>query len=430
MDRKAYNIYELSKEREQKLWEDCIFIFDSSALLDLYYYPEETRDEIYSDVFKKIKDRIWLANHIQYEFLKNRKNVILKPITENYTPLIDKILKPISDKIKETETLLDNLKKWTKNKDKHPYIEHSEIIKFEGFLKEYSEKYTEFSTEFTSQMEEKKEEISKLKDNDTVLSTIESYFPVGREYSFQEILKIAEEGKIRYEFDIPPGYEDLKKEKKVGTQIFGDLIIWKQILEHAKEINKNVVFICNDLKDDWCELDKKATEKRIKTPRPELIKEFNDYTGKEFWMYNQAQFIYSSNELLKSSISVKQIEQISHFITEKNKRTQPNYLVYKCYNCDSTHSIDVNDLDLDYECIESDERKMGRENHYEALSAFECMSCDYDIIGTFSIWEYPVGAINYTDIELEGAYIMKKCDLYMDLHDEDPEPEDYGQYTE
>ena len=61
---------------------------------------------------------------------------------------------------------------------------------------------------------------------------------------------IVNEGKLRYEFQIPPGYQDLKE--KIGTQIFGDLIVWKQILSHAKAINKNVIFICNDLKIDWC----------------------------------------------------------------------------------------------------------------------------------------------------------------------------------
>ncbi|MCF8232751.1 MAG: hypothetical protein K9J27_11235 [Bacteroidales bacterium] len=49
-----------------------------------------------------------------------------------------------------------------------------------------------------------------------------------------------------------------------------NLIIWKQILEYASKVKKPIIFICDDLKEDWCHL-KKSTEKQIESPREELI---------------------------------------------------------------------------------------------------------------------------------------------------------------
>ena len=89
-------------------------------------------------------------------------------------------------------------------------------------------------------------EIKSLNDDDTLLTAFEENIKVGPESSFSDVMEIVSEGELRYKFEIPPGYMDLKD--KIGTQIFGDLIIWKQILSHAKNINKNVItlFIITD----------------------------------------------------------------------------------------------------------------------------------------------------------------------------------------
>lgn len=159
-------------------------------------------------------------------------------------------------------------------------------------------------------------QISELEKNDPVLTYIKEYFEVGRKFSYEEILKITLEGKHRYEFKIPPGYADHESKEKMGFQIFGDLIIWKQLLEYAREVNKNVVFICNDLKEDWC-IKEESTNKRIKSPRSELIKEFVDFAGTAFWMYNHEQFLFKAEKLLSTSISNEQIEPVKELLSER-----------------------------------------------------------------------------------------------------------------
>ena len=149
----------------------------------------------------------------------------------------------------------------------------------------------------------------------------------------------------RYEHSIPPGYKD--KNDKIGFQIFGDLIIWKQIIEYASEIQKPIIFICNDLKEDWCYIDG-TTEKRIKSPREELIKEISDEANIDFWMYNLAQFLYKSNEYLFSSsetiIDDDKISKFSRLLQEnkilkkikyRNRVIQEEF--YDCHECDGNN---------------------------------------------------------------------------------------------
>lgn len=120
LNRSANDIYVLTEEREINLWRECIFIFDSSALLDLYYYPEITRKDIYEQIFETQQNRIWIPNHVQYEYLKNRESVIQKPITESYKPLVNDYLTPIVGTIKTLEEKIKSLKEATKKKGNSP----------------------------------------------------------------------------------------------------------------------------------------------------------------------------------------------------------------------------------------------------------------------------------------------------------------------
>ncbi len=144
-------------------------------------------------------------------------------------------------------------------------------------------------------------------ENDDVFEAFKQYITVGRDFKYNEIYTITSEGEHRYKYKIPPGYED---KDKIGTQIFGDLIIWKQILEYSIEAQKPIIFICNDLKEDWYNVDKSTSEKKIRAPREELLKEIYDFSGTEFWMYNLTQFLEKSNVYLGTSINETDIQNI------------------------------------------------------------------------------------------------------------------------
>ena len=58
----------------------------------------------------------------------------------------------------------------------------------------------------------------------------------------------------RFEGRIPPGFQDRGKKANgnIGSNRFGDLIFWKEILQHAREARAaGIVILSNDGKNDW-----------------------------------------------------------------------------------------------------------------------------------------------------------------------------------
>lgn len=415
MEEPQINIYKLTKDREKELWKNATFVFDSSAILDFYFLPLQTRKKVFSELFLvKLINRLWIPSHVKFEYEKNREKIIKKPISENYKPLKDVNLKSVKTSIKDIENKILDLQNKTKKDDKHPHLPQNEIENYLKIIEQFKKTSELFEDSIIKQIITVEEEINSLPANDDVADAVENLFRKGRYYSFKEILKITKEGKHRFEYSIPPGYEDLKNNKKIGTQIFGDLIIWKQILEFAKENKNPIIFICNDLKEDWCYLEK-STEKRIESPRQELIKEIYDFAGVEFWMYNQSQFLEKSNQYFEAKIEKQNIDALSEYISNRGKLERE--LVFECSKCGIEHHYFNEDFDLEFECIDSSERNMGTENEYEASEYLEC-ECGKEINLRFRIWEYPLGIQNYDEIEIEGGKLISSFDIMMDFHDE------------
>lgn len=55
--------------------------------------------------------------------------------------------------------------------------------------------------------------------------------------------------KKRYKDQVPPGFMDGKN--KDGVRKYSDLIIWKEILNYARNQEKDIVFVTDDVKADW-----------------------------------------------------------------------------------------------------------------------------------------------------------------------------------
>lgn len=63
-----------------------------------------------------------------------------------------------------------------------------------------------------------------------------------------------------------------KKKKDSGDRrLYGDLIVWKQVIQKSKKDKINIILVTDDLKEDWW---LKINGKTI-GPRFELIKEFH-----------------------------------------------------------------------------------------------------------------------------------------------------------
>lgn len=301
---KSLNGYILTDDYEKRLWSDCLFVFDSSALLNFYEYSNDARKEINKTIFKQLKGRLWITKQTEYEYLKNRESVFVKP-----AKLYDELVSVHFD-LKPFQTFKNQfaqLKERTKKANKHPHIKQTILTEFESKIAAFEKQISTFNEDLAKEIEKKKTEINKIKTKDTVLNLFSRSFSVGKEYSFEKKMEIVAEGEIRYRNSIPPGYEDLKE--KIGLQIYGDLIIWNQILDLAREKNKPIILIIDDLKIDWCY--KNQRDKNIiDSPREELIMEMKDKCGVDFWSYSSTQFLDKSNTLLGTVIADSVIEEV------------------------------------------------------------------------------------------------------------------------
>lgn len=317
-----FNIYlEPQNEELIKFWSDSIFIFDTSALLAFYYLPQKLRNEIFEHTLRPIRQRIWIPQHVMFEFLNNRESKIKEPIERKYKDALKTHITPIPKIIEDVGKSLQEFKKLTDKSDSHPYIENIEnninelfwdkFIAFRDAFKEYE---NSIQLEFTT----RENEILAISDNDDVLEFITSNLSIGNSFNFDEIMDIVKEGEIRYRNEIPPGYKDAKG--KMGTQKYGDLIVWEQILVYAKERNKSVIFILNDVKIDWCHTYNHHGDKRISKPREELIKEFHDKTNLRFWMYTLNQFLYNYKNIFDTTLDQNVIDEATLMIKDNQPK--------------------------------------------------------------------------------------------------------------
>lgn len=317
--------YRMPEEREKNLWNIAIFIFDTSALLDLYLFTSKSRKSIYSEIFEKLKDRLWVTYQIYSEYSDNRDSTIEQPI-QKYDGI-----KPDFTEVHKT---LNNLKESTKKDDKHPYIEKLDLD-----IEEFKTELKEFEDKIVQKIENAKKSIIELNKTDDILENINKHFSMGIEIPYSRVLEILKEGKHRFECQIPPGFGD---HKKPGTQKYADLIIWNEILDfsHKKGANTPIVLITNDsTKSDWCIIDNK-NNKRIIAPHKDLIKEIKDKTGADFWMYNLEQFLFNAEKLLKSKIDID--------VFKNQLFTQSAYYdfisdekdAFRCANCGCIHQFE------------------------------------------------------------------------------------------
>lgn len=294
-----------SKEEFAALWKECIFVLDANVLLNIYRYPQQARDDFIS-VLSKISDRIWIPFHTALEYQRNRIGVIIEQ---------NKRFHEVKKILEETQkTLLSRLDQLQLKK------RHSSIDP-ERFITDVRSIFDSFIVEL-----DKQEGLQlSIQGDDPIRNKIEEILvdKMGSPPNNQEHLDaIFKNGEARYEVQQPPGYLDSKKEKDnvcdkysygdlVYHRKFGDLIIWKQIIEEAKSRKiKHLIFITDDDKEDWWLIVNYMGEKQI-GPRPELIEEICREAGTEhFYMYNSERFMKYASEYLGVQINKKSIGQV------------------------------------------------------------------------------------------------------------------------
>lgn len=279
------------------LWAECIFVIDTNVLTGLYKYSDETREALYQ-VIASLGDRLWIPYQVMFEYLDNRAKIVHDQ-SKVYASAIAK---------------LGEFKAELEVPTRHPFVSEDIYEDFcratERVLNNLSERKNLHEDRITN--DDVKLRLSELLDG-----------KVGPKYSTEELNALVKEGDIRYSQKIPPGFEDRDKHKgsvltKEINKRYGDLIFWKQILDKSKESSCPVILVTGERKDDWWSI---CGGKTI-GPLPELMDEFLETTGKDFYIYSTHSFLKLANEYLHQHTSTAAVEEIREsFINKKELST-------------------------------------------------------------------------------------------------------------
>ena len=300
--------YDYSDDEKKDIFSNCLFVFDTNVLLNLYRYTVATRDEMF-EVMRAHNDRIWIPYQVGWEFFNNKRSIL---------DSIDKFSKDLKENlVSQKEKFMNPLMGV-----KHPYISVEKIEKL----------YSEFCASVSKKIDEWSEKDPDYIHNDVVWDTLTELFDgkVGDDFSETDLKKIFAEGKARYESKMPPGYCDLKEKKQeVERRLYGDLIVWKQTIAASKTQKKDVVFITDDVKEDWYGPARSGETKRA---RVELIKEFAGCTdGQRILLYNQDTFLYYIGEYLGTKVHKKAREEVKEVsLYDFNKMMSMRHLMHEC----------------------------------------------------------------------------------------------------
>lgn len=282
--------HQYTAEEFKELWGNCLFVFDTNALLNMYRYSRKTVN-VYFEVLTDLKNRnqLWIPYQVGYEFYENRINVITE-YEESYD---------------EISSLLENAKNEieTKYKD-HPFLD----------LKDINRKVKEGLSSAEATVKDAKIKHPKWLENDEVLEKLNELFEksVGSDYDNERMCEIIKEGAERYSKKIPPGFKD---NKKPDNKKYGDLVLWYQIIDKAIESKKPIIFVSGDVKEDWW-LEKNG--KRL-MPLPQLKKEMYEKANVDFHIYTADRFLKLS-ESEKTKIDEKTISEVRKIRQLEEKR--------------------------------------------------------------------------------------------------------------
>jgi len=255
---------------------------------------------------ERMPTNLWIPHQVVLEF-QNNKETVKK---EQFNKYIN-ISRDINVVLSETRHNL-NKKFYRYKKFQFPNIKQLES-KFDSSLGELKAEVDNFITGLGTDAIKNKD---MLKNNiiETFVSNLDKDGRIGVRYSVEQLLAIYQEGDARFRYRIPPGYLDMSKDAKddTGTKKYGDLIVWKQILSHAKSTRKNVLFINGDEKKDWWEVAISGDKEELVGPRTELLNEFEDIVNhnQNFQMITLGQFISHISKLLNIQ-SVKTLIELN-----------------------------------------------------------------------------------------------------------------------
>lgn len=276
------------------IWDRAIFVPDANVLLHCLRHPANVRDELLR-IFDVLRDSLWIPYQVGLEFHRNRLDVEFGA-QDMYQRLSN-----------DYEAILNQAREKLKQLRAHPVIDvERELAAADTFLEDFKGRMSAAAQAHPSQ------EIQEAVDRLTAL--LDGH--VGEKWTPDQLAAIKKEGEDRYAKKIPPGFKDSKKDGDLDK--YGDLIIWKDMIGKAAADQRPVIFISDDVKEDWWWIHRG----RKLGPRPELVEEFHAATGQDFHIYEFTNFLRVAAERHQEIQGGVELVEKSLLVDERAKRRQ------------------------------------------------------------------------------------------------------------
>ena len=424
-----YGFYREPFNKENMTSENTIIVFDTNSLLNVFRFTPEASKE-YFEIIQSIQDKIYIPYLVALEFHFHKSETLLL------------------NEINVTKFKNNFSKNWNKLKSEAAKTLFSSLSYRNDIDKKELNAYLSdlLNSEYLNIENKLVEKISSISENQTNIfnALVEiMHSKTGERYTQDMITKIEKEGEERYKNGIPPGFNDANKKLSRSyngikyQQKFGDLIIWKDIINKAKEDRiKHVIFVTSDGKrDSKTDLNYKVCvgndgngkkKYQIIGPRIELIEEMKNETGADFYLMDELEFMkqFSQEEVssqVAKSISDTLLDFAKIVSTSLNDSTVKSLVKSPSQSISSKSSVikrrkvtDVSELlkivENDYEIsdvieeyLKSELPNMNFENSYGSIGWGEF---EYVTITEVRIEEYTI----------EDDFYKIKCTLNIDVN--------------
>ncbi len=246
---------------------DYLIICDTNVYLRIYDYSPEFAD-FSIKCLSAVKNSLYITYTTSLEYGKNYRGKYsdAKTKIENYNRKLDEITEKYKDDIS---------KEFERIRQYHfPDMDGLENIVVQK-IKELKDLFEEYHNTHELLIAVNEQYLNV----DPIKAFIDSMTDkVLIPYSIDKIYEICDEGKKRFKNNTPPGFKDKHKD---GIRQYSDLILWKELMEFSVRTNKNIIFVTDDVKNDWWSQVKQEDGTTVKAFHPTLINEFEGKTSQK-----------------------------------------------------------------------------------------------------------------------------------------------------
>ncbi len=273
-----------------RVFRDGIVALDTNVLLDLYRYGEKARGKFFA-ILESFAATLWIPHQVAKEFWRNRVQVIAEVGSAAQVP----------DLKKSKNIAINALTSWGGRARAEEETQRS-IALLEQAYRDVADALSSVTGLDTGS-------IGLDTNVDPVLARLEplALGHLGEAPTDDELASLIREGAARFDALRPPGYMDGQKhgQTEQGT---GDFLLWHQLMGHARHLQREVVLISRDEKEDWWQLD---SSRRLIGPRVELVQEMLEQAGVRFHLLHPERLLRVAPTLLGVAIDADTIEDVT-----------------------------------------------------------------------------------------------------------------------